>query len=100
MRPKKGPTEAPKYRYTGYMGGDGKWVSGMEQCEEQGDHRVVPKAWPPPRTAAQTTDPHVALRCELCGAHVIVYEGHATGQLEGVDVILTEEQRKRTKQPA
>jgi len=89
MRPKKGPTVIPKYRY-----------SSLVECEEAGNHRVTPPTWPPPKTAQSLTDPVLTLQCELCGAWLVVYEGHATGQLQTIDVILTDEQKRRTKQPA
>lgn len=60
----------------------------LEECEENGNHRVTPGVWPPPRTSQSGTDPTLSVQCELCGAWVVVYEAHATGGMDGVDVIL------------
>lgn len=84
MRPKK-PVIASPYRYTS-----------KNECEENGNHRVTPLTWPPPKTATQVTDPVLNMRCDLCGCWLIVYEAHATGQMPDIDVILPE----RKKQPA
>lgn len=89
MRPKTRPTIVSKYRY-----------QSLVECEEAGNHRVTPPTWPPPKTVAMISDSYLNLQCELCGAWLVVYEGHATGQLQSIDVILTDEQKKRTKQPA
>ena len=90
-RPKRNTVREPsKYRYTGYTDTDGQWVGAMVQCEEQGNHRVTPITWPPPRTATEPTDPSLSLRCDLCGCHLVVYEAHATGGMQGIDVILAE----------
>ena len=56
-------------------------------CEEEGDHQVTTSVWPPPRTGMSPVDPSLSLQCDLCGAWLIVYEGHATGQIGGVTVI-------------
>ena len=88
MRPKKGPVEIPKYKYTSLV-----------ECEEAGDHQVTPHTWPPPRTGMTAGDPSLNMQCELCGAWLIVYEGHATGALQGVTVRLTDKQQRAT-QPA
>lgn len=85
MRPKTTISTPSKYRYTSHV-----------ECEEAGNHRVTPQTWPPPKTATMTADPHLDMRCELCGAWLTVYEGHATGQLKDIDVILAD----RAKQPA
>lgn len=86
MRPPRS-REVPlvKYRY-----------ADLVECEEAGDHRVTPMTWPPPKTATMTADPHLSMQCELCGAWLIVYAGHATGALQGITVVLPE----RVKQPA
>ena len=58
-------------------------------CEVAHDtHEVHPTVWPPPRLGNQVGDPSMALPCVRCGAISIVYEGHATGQLKGVTVVL------------
>lgn len=96
-RPKRTATgTAPsKYKYTGHFEG-GDWIPPHVECEEAGDHQVTPTLWPPPRTARDAADPHINVRCDLCGAHLAVYEGHATGQMGGVTVVLP----NRVKQPA
>lgn len=98
-RPKRGTlAEKSPYRFQGYVDGDGQWVSALVQCEEEGNHRITPKTWPPPRTGhLGGADPSLNARCELCGAWLIVYEGHATGAMQSIDVVLTEEQKKRSK---
>ena len=59
------------------------------ECEENEDAHVVrPTVWPPRRQGNQAGDPSVPLQCTLCSGWVITYEGHATGQLPGVKVIL------------
>ena len=99
MRPKRGTRAAQSpYKYQGYIDSANQWVAPLVQCEEEGDHRVTPKTWPPPRTAMTTADPSLAMQCELCGAWLIVYAGHATGAMQGIDVVLTEKQR--ATQPA
>ena len=86
MRPKKSDAAPSRYRY-----------QNLVECEEAGNHRVTPTTWPPPKTATMTTDPHLNMQCELCAAWLVVYEGHATGQLKDIDVILPE---RLKKQPA
>ena len=69
------------------------------ECEENEDHHVVrPSSWPPRRTGTMAGDPHLSLQCELCAGWVIVYKGHATGELRGVKVILPEGARAATPQ--
>ena len=99
LREKRPTRNAPSpYKYSGYMDEDMRWHSPLEQCEEIGQHRVTPKTWPPPRTKTMTAeDPSLNARCELCGVWLIVYDGHATGQLQGIDIVLNEEQKKRTR---
>ncbi len=90
MRPRRGTSEPSKYRYKGYAGSEG-WVAPLEECEENGNHRVTPQTWPPPRTAASVVDPSLNMQCELCGAWLVVYEGHADQRLQGIDVVLPKE---------
>lgn len=89
-RPRHDAVSESAYRYRGYESTKG-WVSPLEECEENGDHRVTPNAWPPPRTGTSIADPSLNMQCELCGSWVVVYEGHADGRLQGVEVILPKE---------
>jgi hypothetical protein len=84
QRPKKGGTaEASKYRY-----------QSVEACEEAEDfHVVTPKTWPPVRIGNQGGDPYLSAQCELCGGWLIVYRGHATGEMKGIKVNLPEKRK-------
>ena len=63
--------------------------AGKDECEEQEDQHVFrPKAWPPKRHANTVEEPSISGRCELCGCHLVVYQGHATGELPGIKVLL------------
>ena len=75
-----GPRVESKYKYVDRF-----------DCEEAGDHQVTPKTWPPPRVAQTLTDPSLNMTCDLCGSNLVVYEGHATGKMRGVTVILPSE---------
>ena len=66
----------------------GKTYEDMVACEEAGNHEVHPATWPPMRTGESTAQPHVSCICVKCGTNLIVYSGHASGDLEGVDVVL------------
>ena len=62
----------------------------MTECEEQEDaHVFSPKAWPPRRMGTQIEEPSVAGRCDLCGCRLVVYTGHATGEIKGIKVNLS-----------
>lgn len=89
------PRVATKYQFQGYEAVDG-WVQPHVQCEETGNHRVAPKTWPPPRTAQSTADPSLNMQCELCGSWLIVYEAHATGGMQGIDVVVPERKKPVT----
>ena len=85
MRPKRGTTTAPSpYKYT-HDYTENK--SALVQCEEAGDHEVHPSVWPPLSTTGDP-NPSVGLQCVLCGCWLVVYRGHATGELKDVKVIL------------
>lgn len=61
----------------------------LVECEEAEDFHVVrPTVWPP-QTIGRT-DGSVNLQCELCGAWLVVYAGHATGTVPGVKVLVPE----------
>ena len=61
----------------------------MEACEEQEDaHQFTPKAWPPRKLVNQIEEPSIGGRCDLCGCHLTVYSGHATGEIKGIRVVL------------
>lgn len=63
----------------------------MIECEEREDaHLFSPKSWPPKRLGTQVEEPSMAGRCDLCGCHLTVYPGHATGEIPGIRVNLKE----------
>lgn len=60
-----------------------------DECEENEDfHVFTPKAWPPRRQGHQVEEPSVSGRCDLCGCHLTIYLGHATGEIGGIKVNL------------
>ncbi len=74
-----------------------KYLSVIE-CEENEDQHVAkPRSWPPRRQGNQTGDPSMALRCELCNCHLVVYKGHATGDMPGIKVDLSLVQAQKAK---
>ena len=76
-----------------YAGNKDEGIRPHEQCETEepdGKHEVHPTAWPPPRIGNQPGDPSMSLPCVLCGANLIVYKRHATGEMDGVRVVLPE----------
>jgi hypothetical protein len=75
-----------------YKGIKDENVRPHEQCEMENDdtHEVHPTTWPPPRIGTQGGDPSVSLRCVHCGAWLVVYQGHATGEMQGIRVVLPE----------
>ncbi len=61
------------------------------QCEvDYDEHEVHARTWPPPRLGNQGGDPSISLPCVRCGTNCIVYQGHATGELKGITVVLPE----------
>ena len=79
-------TERSPYKYQGIKD---EGIRPHEQCEMNEDHhQVTPTTWPPPRIGTLGGDPSLSLRCDLCGAWLVVYAGHATGRLPGIKVIL------------
>lgn len=79
QRQKTGPTEVRKYKYTSVV-----------ECEENEDaHVFSPNMWPPKKMVNQMEEPALAGRCDLCGCHLMVYAGHATGELRGIRVNLS-----------
>lgn len=89
QRARGGVIESSEYKYRGLKD---EGIRPHEQCEMQEDdtHEVHPTSWPPPRIGNIGGDPSVTLRCVHCGAWVITYAGHATGQMKGVRVVLPE----------
>ena len=68
----------------------------VAECEENtpdGKHIVRPTAWPPQRLGRHSGEPSMALSCELCNGRVIVYAKHATGEIDGVTVILPDKKK-------
>lgn len=82
--------ERPKspYKYTGDINANIRPHEQCEMSEPDGKHQVSPTSWPPRRTRGQVDEPSMSLICDLCGTNVIVYAEHATGELDGVRVIL------------
>ena len=96
MRPRKtGPTATKsKYKYVGAYDESGEWVPAHVRCEYEGDHQVTPSKWPIPNPT-NNPSPSMDATCELCGCGLVVYPGHATGELSGIKIVLN-----REKQPA
>lgn len=70
------------------VNGDYKYPN-LVACEEHEDFHVVkPNVWPPPRIGHFGGDPSLSAVCELCGCNLVVYQGHATGEIPGIKVIL------------
>ena len=94
--------ERSPYKYQGIKDEN---IRPHEECEMNEDgHVVKPTRWPPPRLGGVGGDPSLDLRCTLCGVNLVVYAGHATGELPGVTVILPEpgaepEARRRPGRP-
>lgn len=90
------PAPPSPYKYTGSKD---EGIRPHEQCEmsePDSKHQVTPKSWPPARLGHQVGDPSVSLRCDLCGVNLVVYEKHATGEMDGVRVILPPAKEKKT----
>ena len=78
-----------------YKGDKDAGIRPHEQCEMNEDHIVRPTSWPPVRKGYEVGEPTMSLQCELCGVNVVVYAGHANGEMEGVKVIVPEVKKVR-----
>ena len=82
--------ERSPFKYKGDLNANLRPHEQCESEEEDGRHQVSPKTWPPTRKGHESGEPSLSLTCDLCGVNLVVYAGHATGELEGVRVLLPE----------
>lgn len=57
-------------------------------CEQNGGHRVVVPYWPPRKHPSQSGDASLAVQCDKCQTHLILYETSLTDLAGVVEIIV------------